>query len=186
MPEEKIITEIPVIQRLAAKREDENWRFRTYVKHRLEMEDEALDAVVQETTDAVWSKIDCTQCAHCCRTLQVVVDHQDAARLAKRLGMRVPEFKRRYMKYDEHKEGYFAAMPCPFLKENVCSVYEDRPKACRDFPYLHEPRFRTRMIMFIENTAVCPIVYNTCEQLKSRLEFGKAKAKRARPERHGR
>ena len=66
-------------------------------------------------------------------------------------------------------------VPCPFLKENVCSVYEDRPKACRDFPYLHEPGFRTRMITLIENTALCPIVYNTCEQLKTILPFRKPK-----------
>jgi Fe-S-cluster containining protein len=178
MSEEKLITEIPLIQRYAARREDENWRFRTYVKHRLKMEDDQLDAVVQETTDAVWSQIDCTRCAQCCRTLQVVVDHQDAARLAKRLNMSASEFKRRYMKFDEHKEGYFAASPCPFLKENACSVYEDRPKACRDFPYLHEPKFRTRMITFIENTALCPIVYNTCERLKTRLQFRRPNAKR--------
>jgi uncharacterized protein len=184
MPYEKIITEIPLMEEYAAKREDENWRFRTYVKHRLDMGDEKLDAIVKETTDAVWSKVDCTQCAHCCRTLQVVVDNDDAARLAQRLGISASAFKRRYMRYDEHKEGYFAASPCPFLKDNVCSVYEDRPKACRDFPYLHEPRFRTRMIMFVENTAICPIVYNTCEQLKRRLEFRRPKAKAGRRARY--
>jgi Fe-S-cluster containining protein len=180
MPDEKIITEIPLIQRYAAKREDENWRFRSFVKHRLRMEDEELDAVVKETTDAVWSKIDCTMCAHCCRTLQVVVDHEDAERLARRLGMKPAEFKRRYVKFDERQEGYLASTPCPFLKENICSVYEDRPKACRDFPYLHEPGFRTRMITFIENTATCPIVYNTCEQLKTRLDFRRPKATRGK------
>ncbi len=23
---------------------------------------------------------------------------------------------------------------CPFMKENLCTIYEDRPKVCRDFP----------------------------------------------------
>jgi uncharacterized protein len=178
--DEKLITEIPLIQHYAARREDENWRFRTFVKHRLDMEDDELDSVVKETTDSVWSRIDCTRCAHCCRTLQVVVDNEDAARLARRLGIGTAEFNKLYVKVDEFNERYLAATPCPFLKENLCSVYEDRPKACRDFPYLHEPGFRTRMIMVIQNTAVCPIVYNTCERLKSRLDFPRPRPKARR------
>jgi len=178
MADDKIIRDIPLMQNYAAKKEDENWRFRTFVKHRLEMEDDELDALVRETTNAVWSRIDCTQCANCCRRLQVVVDGADMARLAARLKMTEPEFKRRYVNFDEGGESHFGAQPCPFLKENICSVYEDRPKACRDFPYLHEPEFRTRMMMMIENTALCPIVYNTCEQLKSKLPFRRPKNKK--------
>jgi Fe-S-cluster containining protein len=179
MSDDRIIREIPLIEQYAAKKEDENWRFRTFVKHRLDMEDDELDALVQETTNAVWSRIDCTQCANCCRSLQVMVDGADIARLATRLKLTEQEFNRRYVEFDANGESYFASSPCPFLKDNVCSVYEDRPKACHDFPYLHEPGFRTRMIMMIENTALCPIVYNTCEQLKSKLSFRRPKHKRA-------
>lgn len=178
MNPDRIIREIPLVQRYAAQKEDENWRFRTFVKHRLDMEDGDLDALVRATTDEVWGQFDCTQCGNCCRSLQVVVDRADIARLAARLNLTTSEFTRRYVKYDETGDGYFAAMPCPFLKDNLCTVYEDRPTACRDFPYLHQQSFRTRMMMLIQNTAVCPIVYNTCEELKSKLPFRRPKRAR--------
>jgi len=179
-----IIREIPLIRRYAESMEDDNWRFRTFVKHRLVMPDDELDRVVQETTEAVSSHIDCTKCANCCRTMQVVVDAADADRLAKRLNMTAAAFAKRHMKFDEHSDGYLSSIPCPFLKENACTVYEDRPKACRDFPYLHASGFRTRMIMMIENTGICPIVYNTCERLKSTLPYRRrAKTRGARQSR---
>lgn len=178
MPDNKLITKLELIERYARNRENENWKFRTFVKHRLKMPDEELDALVRETTDDVWMQIDCTQCANCCRTMQVIVDDADIVRLAGRLGMTKQTFTRRYVKFDANKEGYFATAPCPFLKDNVCSVYEDRPKACRDFPYLHEKEFRTRMMAAIENTALCPIVFNTYEELKRRLPFRKPKSQK--------
>jgi hypothetical protein len=171
----KIITEIELIQRYARDREDENFRFRSFVKHRLDMPDEELDARVRQTTNAVWEQIDCTRCAHCCRTMQVIVDEEDVRQLAGRLGMTVSQFERKYVARNEFQEKHFASMPCPFLKDNLCSVYEDRPRSCRDFPYLHSEGFRGRMLMVIANTEVCPIVFNTYERLKHELPMPRRK-----------
>jgi Putative zinc- or iron-chelating domain len=49
--------------------------------------------------------------------------------------------------------------PCPFLKDNRCSVYEDRPAECSGYPYLYQPAFVFRTIGMIERTFTCPIVY---------------------------
>lgn len=171
----KIITEIELIERYARDRADENWRFRSFVKHRLSMGDAALDTVVRDTADDVMEQIDCTECGHCCRVLQIVVDDFDISRLAKRLGKPAAAVKKRYTKRAEDGETVFASSPCPFLVGNVCSVYEDRPQACRDYPFLHESHFRQRMLMFLDNTFLCPIVFNTCERLKRRLSFRKPK-----------
>src|SRR5206468_746907 len=111
----------------------------------------ATDAIVQETTDEVWSQIDCMKCANCCRTLQVVIDRADIQRLAARLEMKPAEFTRRFVKAEEDRTQIIAQSPCPFLGEdNRCTVYEDRPKACRDFPYLHEKHFTSRTFVMIE------------------------------------
>lgn len=171
-----LITNLDLIRQYARRKEKENFRFRAFVKSELDMEEEDLDAAVRETADSVWSQVDCTTCGHCCRTLQIVVDNDDMARLAKRFGLPLPQFQRRYVRRQPDGERVFASTPCPFLKGNVCTVYEDRPRACRDFPYLHEKGFRQRMLMMIENTELCPIVYNTLERLKKRL----------RPEKPGR
>lgn len=176
----RIITELELIQRYARDREDENWRFRSFLKQ-LDMDDAGLDAVVGETTDEVWQQIDCRACAHCCRTMEIVVDELDIERLARRLKMQPALFRRKYVrKSRDGGEPCLASPPCPFLRGNDCSVYEDRPKACRDFPYLHEPGFRTRTMTMVENTALCPIVFNTWERLKQRFWTRRAAHTRGR------
>ena len=167
----KIITEIELIERYARDRADENWRFRSFVRYRLNLGDAALDTIVRDTADEVMEQIDCTDCGHCCRALQIVVDDFDIARLAKRLKMKPAELKRKYVKRAEDGVLIFNRQPCPFLQGNLCTVYEARPQACRDFPSLHESGFRQGMLAFLDNTFVCPIVFNTCERMKRRLAF---------------
>ena len=168
MPE--LTTDLNEIARLARKRESSDIKFRTYVKCH-DLDDKELDKLVQETTREVESQIDCTTCANCCRTMEVVVDDADIKRLAKSLCLPAAEFEKRYVKTAKDGVKHFATRPCPMLEGNRCSVYEDRPKACRDFPYLHSERFRGRMFMMIDNTALCPIVFNTYARLKPKLGF---------------
>jgi Fe-S-cluster containining protein len=170
IPDDGIIRELPRIARYARKNENDDLRFRTYLKVHLPLSDRELDRVVQKVTEEVWSQIDCTTCANCCKTLQIVVDNTDIARLAKKQGMSTKSFRERYVGVDEEGDQYFTATPCPFLGEdNRCTVYEDRPKACRDFPYLHEAHFRSRTFSMIDNAAVCPIVFNVWDRLKQRF-----------------
>jgi len=51
-----------------------------------------------------------------------------------------PEYHRLSKKYgSEHflvdKEGAFLPMPCPFLENNRCTIYEDRPLVCVLYPF---------------------------------------------------
>jgi Fe-S-cluster containining protein len=167
-----LIREIPLIQRYSRHNEGEDFRFRTYLKVRLNQSNAELDAIVREATDEIWKQIDCTTCANCCRSLQVVVDNKDIHRLARYFNMTPSRFTQKYIKRDEGGTKFIASQPCPFLGEdNRCTVYEDRPQACRDFPYLHTPGFRQRTFMMIDNTALCPIVFNVWAALKKRLGF---------------
>ena len=169
MPDQ-IIREIPLIRRYSRHNEAQDFRFAAFLKQRLNLSNVQLDAIVHETTDAVWAQIDCTACGHCCRSLQIVVDDKDIRRLAQRLGMTSKEFSRRYVGRAEDGTKHFASTPCSFLgADNRCSVYEDRPQACRDFPYLHDSGFRNRTLMMIRNNGTCPIVFNVWQALKERL-----------------
>lgn len=169
MPDQ-IIREIPLIARYSRHNEAEDFRFRTFLKVGNDLTNAELDAVVKKTTDGVWSQIDCTTCANCCRTFQIVVDNKDIQRLATRLGTTPAQFTRRFVRRDEDKIYYFSTVPCPFLGEdNRCTVYEDRPQACRDFPFLHAVGFRHRTLSMIENCATCPIVFNVWQELKRLL-----------------
>ena len=51
MPDQ-IIREIPLIQRYARNNEDQDFNFCTFLKVRLDLSNEKLDAIVRETTDA--------------------------------------------------------------------------------------------------------------------------------------
>jgi Fe-S-cluster containining protein len=168
---DKLITEIPLIRRYSRHNEDADWKFRSYLKLNLNMSDNDLDILVTEETDRVWKQIDCLNCGNCCKTLQVIVDKQDIERLSKRLNISPKEFNRLYVKVDQtDKQTYLGSSPCQFLgSDNKCSVYEDRPQSCRDFPYLHASKFRSRSLMMLENLGTCPIVFNVWQSLKSKL-----------------
>ena len=164
-----LIREIPVIAKRAAANEEEDFRFRAYLKGH-SMSGARLDARVREITDDVWSQIDCTTCANCCRAYTTSVDDVDIARLAKRLEITTAEFGKRYIDGVIDGEKQLISKPCVFLgDDNRCTVYDDRPKVCRDFPYLHKEDFVFRLLMMIENTSACPIVYNVWDRLKDDL-----------------
>lgn len=173
MPD-RIIREIPLIERYSRHNEAEDFRFRVKLKGHIDLSDKELDAIVRETADEIWKQIDCTTCANCCKTLQVVVDNKDIARLAARFNLSPRAFSKRYIRVAEDTTKIIASTPCPFLGEdNRCTVYEDRPKACRDFPYLHEDHFRSRSLGMIINASLCPIVFNVWQALKQRFKGGK-------------
>lgn len=167
---DQLIRELPRIRRYARHNEAEDWRFRTFLKIKLNLTDAELDAQVQEMTDTVWKEIDCLTCGNCCKTLQIVVGDKDIQRLARRLGITPQEFKKRYVSVGDDGEKHFTQTPCVFLGEgNACTVYEDRPQACRDYPYLYEPHFRSRTMSMIENCETCLIVFNVWQGLKKRF-----------------
>ena len=74
------------IKALAARKREENWDFRAYLKQQDDLEEDELDELVFETTHRVWSTIDCTACTNCCRELQPGVTEAEQKRLAERLG----------------------------------------------------------------------------------------------------
>lgn len=162
------------IRSLAQQKEDENWRFRRFVKLECELDSEEMDARVFETTRCVWAGIDCTACANCCREVRPTFSNEDVNRLAARLEMSPQRFIDAYLDRNEEREAQpwqTRTTPCPFLKENRCSVYDDRPSDCRRYPYLYEPEFAFRTMAMVKRTFTCPIVYEVMEALKRAWGF---------------
>jgi uncharacterized protein len=174
-----IVTDPVVVENRAVARGDENMRFRAWIKGYCDFPSPKLDAMVRETADEVWRHIDCQECGRCCRLDSITVDTKDVARLAKRLEIAEAEFANRHVTEMLGDKG-IKGNPCPFLAGTSCSVYSDRPRACRDFPFLHSPDFRLRMLVLIEFSSLCPIVYNTFEVLKRKLGWTTRRRKRSR------
>ena len=60
-------------------------------------------------------------------------------------------------------------MPCPFLDgDNLCSIYDVRPKACREFPHTDRKKIYQINHLTIKNTLTCPAAYLFVEKLKDR------------------
>lgn len=129
-----------------------------------------LDKIVQEVHTEVFKEIDCTKCANCCKVLGPLFTEADISRIAKHFRMRLPVFEDMYLRVDEDNDKVFKSMPCPFLGEdNLCSIYDIRPKACREFPHTDRKKIYQINHLTIQNTLICPAVYLFVEKLQERL-----------------
>ena len=164
------------IRKQAERKEDENWDFRQFLKTECNLGSDEIDRRVFATTRRVWAGIDCTKCANCCREVKPGFSEEDVDRLARRLAMTRQEFIETYLERSgplDAKPWTTKSTPCPFLKDNLCSVYEDRPAECSGYPYLYEPKFINRLMAMLGRTFTCPIVYEVMEELKKSTKFGR-------------
>lgn len=80
----------------------------------------------------------------CCRKLDLILYPYDIIRLKKRLAISSEEFMRTHTRLGVSSHPFFPAVmllmsdnreqTCPFLGESGCTVYQDRPTACRTYP----------------------------------------------------
>lgn len=130
-----------------------------------------LDHVTNEIHNEVFQKIDCTQCANCCKTLGPLFTEADIERIAKHLHLKVSTFEDTYLRTDEDHDKVFQSMPCPFLESNnLCSIYDVRPKACREFPHTDRKKVYQINHLTIKNTIICPAAYLFVEKLREKLK----------------
>jgi Fe-S-cluster containining protein len=156
------------VERAGSLKWDENLRFRLWLKNK---SPEAVTAAVDLIGRKVSEQVDCTQCANCCKGLSIAPKSTDVKRLSDGLGLSPYEFKTKYLKKDHEGDLVFKQRPCPFLKSNRCSVYEHRPETCRSYPHLEKQHMLGRGWYVLENTRICPIVYNTFEMLKAHFGY---------------
>jgi Fe-S-cluster containining protein len=156
------------IARLAEERSSENEAFRDYIK----MQDsDSIDAIVFRLNQEVAPQIDCTSCGACCRQLMINVTTTDAERMAHHLEIPVENFTDKYVECGSHGMMIMNTIPCHFLSENKCTAYESRFTECREFPHLHKKNFSSRLFGTLVHYAMCPIIFNVVEQLKTATHF---------------
>jgi len=128
-----------------------------------------LDKVVQEIHYNVFNEINCIECANCCKTLGPMLFESDIDRMASALKMKSSVFKDKYVKTDEDGDYIFNTSPCPFLcHDNLCLIYNNRPKACREYPHTDRKRFYQVTAKTYHNSITCPAVYSIVNELKKR------------------
>ncbi len=125
--------------------------------------DEAFERLHQE----VFDDTDCLSCANCCKTTSPIFTDADIERIARHLRMRPADLIARYLHLDEDRHYVLNSSPCTFLGyDNYCSIYEVRPKACREYPHTDRRRMHQILDLTLANTQVCPAVAEIVERLQ--------------------
>lgn len=97
----------------------------------------------------------------CCRDLKLLLTPYDIIRLKNRLGLSSGEFLDRYADcaFDEGRDLPMLYLQmnaderrtCPFVSPKGCTVYEDRPSACRIYPIARASRLHRVHGTVLEN-----------------------------------
>ena len=153
----------------AADKKTENKKFFTKLKKK---PPKKLDYIMQELHEEEFEKTDCLECANCCKTTGPLFTNADVERIAKHFRQKPQKFIDTYLRVDDENDYVLQQVPCTFLgADNYCSIYDVRPKACREFPHTDRKKFQQISNLTMKNVAICPAAFNIVEEMKKRIKF---------------
>jgi len=120
-----------------------------------------LDSIFRDGHDQAFKKIDCLDCANCCKTVGPLFTSKDITRISKNFKLSQGDFTEKYLRIDEDNDYVLKTLPCPFL-----SI---RPKACKDYP-LTDLRDQKKLLkLHLENTKHCPAVNEVFNHITNKV-----------------
>jgi len=147
------------------KSKDEKKRFKNFLQ-RVKVKKVLKD--LPELHRDAFEKIDCLDCARCCKNHSPQFKTPDLKRISKHLRLKEGEFIEQYLKLDEDNDYVLKSSPCTFLNDdNTCQIYEVRPSDCARYPYTDEDVFLKRKALTLKNTEVCPAAWLVLKNLSS-------------------
>ena len=171
-----VVTDLAEVFRLGSEKAEENLAFRRHLSaHHTD------ETTFQIVASDIQQHIDCTSCANCCRYSVVPVSKPEIEIIAARLGVTVETAVHTYTVPDPEAPGSRILLNsnqgCVFLERNLCTIYEARPAACRDFPHvaigIHT--LGSRLSSHARWAPLCPIIYNALEELKHLTGYHRAR-----------
>ena len=161
------------VKSAAAKLEDANIRFRTFLKNRAD--DDKLDAQFLEFHKELFASNDCCKCNNCCKAYKIIVENAEIPPISAFLGLSETDFIAEYLtEYnDEGEEKHcFKSKPCTFLgNDGRCRIQSCKPAVCKGYPYNDEPDRLLSIYSILESVEVCPVVFEILERLKVIYRF---------------
>ena len=162
---QELIDKLP---KLAKDKHKENKAFFTKLKKKPPKQ---LDYIMQDLHEEEFQITDCLECANCCKTTGPLFTDKDITRIAKFFKMKDQQFIDTYLRIDEDNDYVLQSVPCTFLgADNYCSIYEVRPKACREFPHTDRKKFQQISNLTLKNVAICPAAFNIVEAMKQSIK----------------
>ena len=161
---QELIDQLP---QLAKDKHNENKKFFAKLKKK---PPKKLDMIMQELHEEEFRQTDCLECANCCKTTGPLFTDKDVDRIAKFFKMKPQKFEEQFLQRDEDGDLVLQSVPCTFLgTDNYCSIYEVRPKACREYPHTDRKKFHQITNLTLKNVAICPAAYHIVEKMKSAI-----------------
>lgn len=154
----------------AKKRENENLRFRTFLK--CNADEEELDMQFKKLHEELFADYDCSKCRNCCKMYHGCIPIEDIEQDAEYLGIQKEEFLNRFLKWNE-EELYYETIhkPCDFLmRDGNCRLGSYKPENCQKYPYTDQPERLWSLYSVLEAAEICPVVFEILERLKR--EYG--------------
>lgn len=131
-----------------------------------------LDYIMQDLHEEEFQRTDCLECTNCCKTTGPLFTDKDITRIAKFFKMKDQQFIDTYLRIDEDNDYVLQSVPCTFLgADNYCSIYEVRPKACREFPHTDRKKFQQISNLTLKNVVICPAAFNIVEAMKQSIKL---------------
>ncbi|MBT8238694.1 MAG: YkgJ family cysteine cluster protein [Croceitalea sp.] len=156
------------LQQKAAEKHSENKKFFTKLKRKTPKN---LDYLMQDLHVKEFERTDCLKCANCCKTTGPLFTNADIERIAKHFRIKPVDFIAKYLRKDEEDDFVLQTVPCSFLGEdNYCSIYDVRPKACREFPHTNRKKFHQISNLTLKNVVICPAAFNIVEAMKKQIK----------------
>ena len=130
-----------------------------------------LDYLMQDLHEQEFMRTNCLDCANCCKNTGPLFTGKDIERISKSFRMKPSKFIESYLRIDEDNDYVLQSVPCTFLgADNKCSIYDIRPKACREFPHTDRRKFHQITSLTLKNVKICPAAYNIVEALRKKIK----------------
>ena len=155
----------------AKKKENENLRFRTFLK--CNADEEELDRQFSELHAELFEKYDCSRCRNCCKSYHAELMSHEVQKATDYLEMDEKDFIQTYLSKNEVEDKYESQnAPCDFLQKNGnCILGECRPDSCKKYPYTNQPERMHSLLGVLNIITVCPVAYEIWERLKVIYKF---------------
>ena len=117
-----------IVQSEAKKRENENFKFRTYLKSHAD--EKELDAQFLRLHNELFADYDCSKCRNCCKMYKGSIPEEDVKKDAEYLEITTEQFVDFYLEKAEFDDGYQTKhKPCDFLQEDgSCKLGDYKPE----------------------------------------------------------
>lgn len=159
------------VQSEAKKKENENMKFRTFLK--CNANPEKLDRQFARLHSELFANYDCSKCRNCCKMYYGSIPENELEKAASHLKMTVKELIDTYLIEEKVEQTYSTKhIPCDFLeKDGSCMLGDTKPENCKKYPYTDQPDRLASMYTVLEAVEVCPVAFEILEQLKKEYRF---------------